>query len=96
VTRLVIVIYDAGADDDVMEVLDQPPVQGWTKLFHAFGAGGTGVKMSDPAFPGMNNILLVALPDEDVELLRQRLRDVQRLFSKKPGITIYSLPMEVL
>ena len=37
--RLLIVIYDIGADEDVTSVLDAPPVEGWTKLFHAFGAG---------------------------------------------------------
>jgi hypothetical protein len=94
--RLLLVIYDAGAEDDVSEVLGQPPVEGWTKLFDAFGVGGTGRKMSDPAFPGSNNVVLVALPEEDVDLLRQRLRAVQRLFVKKPGITIYSLPAEEL
>jgi len=96
VTRLLIVIYDAGADEDVTAVLDQPPVEGWTKLFNAFGVGGRGRKMSDPAFPGINNVVLVALPEADVEPLKQRLRGVQALFTKKPGITIYSLPTEVL
>jgi hypothetical protein len=94
--RLLIVIYDAGAEDDVMEVLEQPPVEGWTKLFNVFGAGGTGRKMSEPAFPGVNNVALVALPEEDVDLFRQHLRAVQSLFAKKPGITIFSLPAEEL
>jgi len=95
-TRLLIVIYDAGAEEDVAEVLEEGPVQGWTKLFNAFGAGGTGLKMGDPAFPGSNNVALVALPEDDVELFHERLRGVQALFTKKPGITIFSLPAEVL
>ena len=94
--RLLIVIYDAGAEEDVAAVLEEAPVQGWTKLFHAFGDGGTGRKMGDPAFPGSNNVALVALPEEDVELFRERLRGVQTLFTKKPGITLFSLPAEVL
>jgi hypothetical protein len=95
-TRLLIVVFDAGAEEDVMPVLEEPPVQGWTLLFHALCAGGTGRKMNDPAFPGSNNVLLVALPEEEVDRFRQRLRDVQALFTKKPGITIFSLPAEVL
>jgi hypothetical protein len=93
---LLIVIYDAGADEDVTEVLDEPPVEGWTKLFNAFGVGGRGRKTNEPAFPGSNYVALVALPEEQVETLRQRLRAVQKLFTKKPGITIFSLSAEVL
>ena len=95
-SRFLIIIYDSGIDADVTEVLDQPPITGWTKLFDAHGVGGTGRKANDPAWPGLNNVALIALPEEAVQEVKERLRAIQALFTKKPGITIISTPAEVL
>lgn len=95
-SKLLIIIYDNGIEDDVTKVLDQPPITGWTKLFDAHGVGGRGRKANDPAWPGLNNVVLVALPGEHVEEVKERLRAVQSLFTKKPGITIISLSAEVV
>lgn len=95
-SKFLIVIYDSGIEADIAEVLEQPPVVGWTKLFDAHGVGGTGRKANDPAWPGFNNVVFIALSDEAVAEVKERLRAVQALFVKKPGITIISLPAELL
>ncbi|MBI3945216.1 MAG: hypothetical protein HY321_04805 [Armatimonadetes bacterium] len=94
--KLVTVIYDGGIDEAVMEQVDAMKLSGWTRFFDAHGFGGTGLKRGDQVFPGLNNILLAALPDERVVELHRRLRKLQESFRLKPGITILAQPVEEL
>lgn len=94
--KLVIVIYDGGIDEAVMEQVEAMKLKGWTRLFDVHGFGGTGLKRGDQVFPGLNNVLLAAMPEEQVAELHRRLRHLQAGFRLKPGITILVLPVEEL
>lgn len=101
--KLVTLIYDSGIDEAVVEEVDavvkrvaDPHTRGWTRLVDAHGFGGTGYRRGDQIFPGTNNVLLVALPDEFVPDVWRRMRRLQSTFRLKPGITILVQPVEVL
>lgn len=94
--KLVTMIYDSGIDEAVMEEVDGMRLSGWTRLFDAHGFGGTGMRRGDQIFPGTNNLLLMAMPDEQVAELRQRMARLQATFRLKPGITLLVQPVEML
>jgi hypothetical protein len=82
------VIYDAGIDESVMELLDGLNVPGFTKLYGAHGSGGTGRKLASPVFPGENNVLLLLLPDEAVPAVADALYRLQATYRLRPGLTL--------
>ena len=94
--RLLTVVYDQGIDETLMEHLVELELSGWTKAFNCHGEGGTGRKLGDPVWPGQNNILYLQVPDEQVAGIVDRLRRLQASFRLKPGITIWSQPVDVL
>jgi hypothetical protein len=94
--KLLIVIYDSGVDESINALLDELKPPGYTKLFGAHGLGGQGLKLGDVVWPGTNNLLYLALDDHLIPPFVQRLRQLQAQFRLKPGITILSLPADLL
>ena len=93
--KLVTVIYDRSIGNRITEILKKQNISGYTKILDAQGFGGTGHKMGTAIWPGTNNILLIALPDDQVESLVKAIRDFQSTFRQNPGITIFVQPVEV-
>lgn len=94
--KLLIVVYDQGIDETLMEHLETLDLPGWTKGYDLHGLGGQGLKLGDAVWPGQNNILYIELPDERVEGVVADFRRLQAGYRLKPGITLWSLPVEVL
>ncbi len=90
------VIYDSGLDERVLAVVTEAGAEGWTKIDDAQGYGGTGYKLNTPVWPGMNNILLVALSREQAVTISSALHALQASHRRKPGITLWLQPVEVL
>jgi hypothetical protein len=86
--KLLTVIYDAGFDDSIMELVEGLNLPGFTQLFGAHGAGGTGRKLNTPVFPGVNNLLLLLLPDEELRRVTDALYRLQASYRLKPGMTL--------
>ncbi len=86
--KLLTIIYDAGIDASMAELLDGLNVPGWTRCEDVVGAGGRGPRMNSPVYPGTNHIALISLPDEDVPRVQRAIRRLQSSFRLKPGVTI--------
>ena len=54
----------------------------------ALGSGGTGHKLNTPVFPGINNILLLLLPEAAVRTVTDSLYRLQASYRLKPGMTL--------
>lgn len=94
--RLLVVIYDGSIDETLTDRLKALNLPGYTKLFNAEGGGGRGPKLGDAVWPGLNNLLLLAVEEERVPEVVAAIREVQGRYRLKPGISIYSLPAEAL
>jgi hypothetical protein len=94
--RLLIIAYDQGIDESLMERLEAVGVTHWTTSFDAHGEGHTGRKLGDPVWPGRNNLLYLQLEDDQVAEVVAAVRDLQAGYRLQPGITIWSLPVEAL
>jgi hypothetical protein len=94
--RLLIVVYDQGVDETVMTQIEEMGLPGWTKVFNAHGEGGRGRKLNDPIWPGQNNLLYLQVSEEQAETVVGALKGIQNSHRLKPGITIWSMPVDVL
>ena len=78
------------------ELLDALEIPGITRVYDVLGAGGRGPKMNNPVFPGTNNMVLIALAEEDVTRVHRAVRRLQGSFRLKPGVTILCQDVEEL
>jgi len=61
---------------------------GFTRISGAQGAGGTGLKLNSPVFPGVNNLLLLLLPEEQIARVTEAFYRLQAGYRLKPGMTL--------
>jgi len=94
--KLLTIIYDSGVDESMLQLLEGLEVPGYTRITDLHGMGGRGPKQLNPIYPGSNNMLFVAVPDEQVERVHHAIRRFQASFRLKPGITILSQPVDEL
>ncbi len=94
--KLLTIIYDSGIEESMAELLEGLGVKGYTCFTGLQGTGGQGPKQENPIFPGSNNLLLIALPDEEAERVRRTIRRLQEGFRLKPGVTILCQAVEEL
>ena len=65
--EMVLLIYDADFDEDVMEILSQSSVRGFTKWERVVGRGErSDPRLGNSVWPGYNSAILVAV-DEDTQ-----------------------------
>lgn len=85
-TKLVFIIYDEGIRPDVMEVLEQQGLGHFTVWRNAQGAGETGPRQGNPIWPGLNDVMMVAMAESAVAPLVEALHAVRDRFPIRPGL----------
>src|SRR5205809_8069741 len=78
--KMVLVIYDAGIDEDLRGVLDEAQIDEYTILAGATGAGRKGHRFGTPIWAGTNNLLWIPLPDERVSRLVMQVDALQKSY----------------
>lgn len=86
--KLLTIIYDSSVEESMMALLEGAGLEAFTRVTDLQGRGGRGPKRNDSIYPGTNNLLLVAMPDEEVDRIRRAIRRLQASFRLKPGVTI--------
>jgi len=94
--KLLIIVYDRAIEEDMMRTIQSLNVTCYTKRFVAHGLGGRGMKQGDPIFPGLNNILIIQTNEGDAHKIVKAVREMQSQYILKPGITIWSMDVQVL
>ncbi len=94
--KMLFVVYEAGIDEDLRGVLEEARVPAYTKLTNAIGTGRKGHRFGTQIWPGTNNLLWIALPDEDVVGLVKRLHDLKASYLKPPALQIFVSSVEML
>lgn len=94
--KMVLVVYEAGIDEDLRGVLDEAGISAYTKFTGATGTGRHGHRFGTQIWPGTNSLLWIALPDERVEGLVEQLRRLKESYLKSPALQIFVFPVEML
>ncbi len=94
--KMLLLIYDAVFEDDVMEALEQGGRPGYTQWRRVLGRGERAEpRLDDGVWPGFNNALMIAVEDGWAGELAARLREL-RLSGGVAGLSLYALPVEQL
>jgi hypothetical protein len=95
-TSLVIAIFDQGVEPDVMSVLPEMGIKYFTKFGDVEGSGETGRREGTPIWPGLNTVLLIVMPSEQVDPLIERLHAVRDSFPLTPGMKFIIAPVRMV
>jgi hypothetical protein len=90
-TKLLFVVFDEGIRPDVMELLEEQGIQHFTRWSNAEGRGETGPRHGDPVWPGLNDVLMVALDEAQVQPLVEALHVMRDSFPLTPGLRVMVL-----
>lgn len=92
--KMLLIIYCEAADDDVIAALKEAGVREYTKMVEARGEGSeTEPKLGTHCWPGKNNILFMALPDEAIQRIAQKVAEIKNEHPRA-GVRSFVLPME--
>ena len=92
--KMVVVIYGAESDEDVMAALKAAGIDRYTKLCEARGEGQeTQPKLATHIWPGKNNVLLLAVEDEAVPEVVRVVRELKREHPRA-GVKAFVAPVE--
>ena len=81
--KMFVIIYSDAADEDVIAALKEAGVHGYTKTVEVRGEGtDTEPKLGTHCWPGKNNMLMMAVADEEVPRIKEQIRRIQRDFPR--------------
>ncbi len=94
--KLLLLIYDAVFEEDVMETLENGQRLGYTQWRRVLGRGERAEpRLDDGVWPGFNNALMITVDEDKAEELATRLRNL-RASGNVAGLSLYALPVEQL
>lgn len=94
--KMLLLIYDAVFEDEVMEALENGARLGYTQWRRVLGRGQRAEpRLDDGVWPGFNNALMIAVEDVQAQELAARLKQL-RDSGKVTGLSLYALPVEQL
>jgi hypothetical protein len=95
-SKLVIAVFDQGTEPDVMEVLTDLGIRHYTRISNASGSGETGRREGNPIWPGLNTVLLIVMPAEQVQPTIERLHAVRDSYPITPGMRFIVTDAEII
>lgn len=91
--RMILMVYDADFDDDVMDTLGSLELTGYTKWDRVLGKGKrSDPKLDDAVWPGFNCAVMVAVDDDNEQAVFQALEDLFTRLGGK-GFAVFELPV---
>lgn len=92
--KMIMISYNEAIDMEVTEALEKCNLENYTKIAGTYGKGrASGTHLGNDIWPGRNNILYVALRDEDVKLLMASIKDLRKTLGPE-GVKAFVLPVE--
>src|SRR5258706_6981101 len=74
--ELYLIVHNAALTVDIKEALFGAGIEGYTVVEGVHGQGRSGKRFGDDVFPGINHLLLVAVPPAASSRLRGRLTGI--------------------
>ena len=94
--KMVIMIVDSGNKDEIKDMLQECDVPGYTEIPDVLGNGTTGQKGGSRAFPGSSTLFMVALEQECVDMLTEKLTQHHASIGKSEGFKAFAFDLEEL
>jgi len=82
--KMVMVAYNEAVDLEVMEMMENLNLKDYTKVMGVFGRGETsGTHLGNDIWPGRNNILYAAVPENSAKQLVSAVREMRTKLGKE-------------
>ena len=92
--KMFFVVYSQAADYEVLGKIKEAGIRGYTKLKEADGEGTeTEPKLGTHTWPGENNVLYIAVRDDEVSRVAEVIRQL-KIEHPRAGVKGFVLPME--
>jgi hypothetical protein len=92
--KMFMIVYSQAADYDVIKQFKEAGIRCYTKMEQAQGEGDeTEPKLGTHSWPGRNNVLFVAIPNEECEAVRVVVKHLKENHPRA-GVKAFMLPME--
>jgi hypothetical protein len=92
--KMFLVIYCEASDEDILAAFKAAGFKAYTKMQGAMGEGpDSEPKLGTHCWPGRNNALFLAVPDEDIASLCDLVKKL-KLEHPRAGVKAFTLPLE--
>jgi len=92
--KMLMVVYNEAIESDVMDSLKEGGMVNYTRMEHVSGKGTrSGVHDGTDIWPGLNNVLFIAVSDEKVSSLLEKVRMLRSRLGKE-GVKAFVIPID--
>lgn len=92
--KMFVVVYAEASDESITRAFKKNGFKSYTKMHGATGEGQeTEPKLGTHFWPGKNNTLLMAVPDEDIQRLLELVREL-KVKHPRAGLRAFTFPLE--
>ena len=89
------IIANLSVEEDIMNMLEEAGVKGFTKIPVVHGTGRTNPKMGDSVWPEENFMLIIYTDEYMVPTIKSRVKELKEKFHNE-GIKYYAVEVEHL
>ncbi len=99
--QMLMIIMKESIEEDVRALLRKHEVTAFTEINEATGQGEAGATLHSLSWPGFNNVILAAMPEEKTNqviaaLVKYRDRLEEKQQGRKVPLRAFSLPCELV
>ncbi len=92
--KMMMLVFNEAVDEEVMELLEACKLSSYTRIDAVLGKGQlSGAHLGTDIWPGRNNTLLLAVPDEAVEPVLKGVRELRQTMGAE-GIKAFTWNLE--
>ncbi len=99
--KMIMIVFRESLEEDIRALLGENEVEAFTEMVDVVGKGEAGAAFHSVSWPGLNNMILVALPEVQANRVVAALKtfhdkQVQRERGAKIPMRVFTLPCELV
>lgn len=99
--KMIMIVFRESFEDDIRDLLSQNQVEAFTEMLDVVGKGEAGAAFQSVSWPGLNNMILVALPEVQADRVVAALKkfhdqQVRNERGTKIPMRVFTLPCELV
>ena len=92
--KLLFIICESSVEDRITELLSKCGAPGYTRFTGGTGFGHSGLREGTPVWPGLNSLIMSAMPQELVPTVFSGIEDMKSNRAGKLAVRAFVVPME--
>ncbi len=95
--KMLILIFRSSLNEQVLSVLDELKLPGYTESTEVYGTGSMGRAFDSHAWPGYNSMVLSAVGEDDARRVAEAMKELSRKLTEggeKVPLRLFAVPCE--